>query len=82
MRAHGANCLTDTHALGNFLQVALRRIPIASDLNPNVVVRHRTPPAIAEVYQEPKTAPQGTVLLLASGGYEGRVCLKSWESSS
>ena len=39
--AHRTNRLTDTHALGNFLQVALRRIPIAPDLNPNFVVRHR-----------------------------------------
>lgn len=36
------NGLTDTHALGNFFEVALRGIPIAPDFNPNLVVRHRT----------------------------------------
>src|SRR5216683_2610479 len=40
--AQGANRLTDTHTLGYVFEVALRRIPIAPDLNPNLVVRHRT----------------------------------------
>src|SRR6266852_2411430 len=39
--AHGTNCLTDSHTLGNVLEVALRRIPITPDLNPNFVIRHR-----------------------------------------
>jgi hypothetical protein len=33
--AHGTNRLTDPHTLGNVIEVALRRIPIAPDLNPN-----------------------------------------------
>ena len=37
--AHGADGLADTHALGNFFEVALRRIPIAPDFDPNLVVR-------------------------------------------
>jgi hypothetical protein len=47
-----ANGLTDTHSLGDVIEVALRRIPIAPDLNPNFVICHRTPPATyAGVYQ-------------------------------
>ncbi len=36
--APGTNGLTDTHALGNCLEVALRRIPIAPDFNPNLTL--------------------------------------------
>jgi hypothetical protein len=40
------NGLTDTHTLGNYLEVALRRIPIAPDPYPNFEVRRRTSPTI------------------------------------
>ena len=40
--AHGTNRFTHPHTLDNVIEVALRRIPIAPDLNPNFVVRHRT----------------------------------------
>jgi len=36
----GTEGLTDTHSLSNVIEVALRRIPITPDLNPNFVVRH------------------------------------------
>jgi hypothetical protein len=53
--AHGTNRFSNPHTLGNVIEVALRRIPITPDLNPNFVIRHRTPPATyAEVYQENK----------------------------
>jgi hypothetical protein len=38
----GTNGLTGTGVLGNFFEVALRRIPIAPDLNPNFVVGHNS----------------------------------------
>jgi hypothetical protein len=38
-RAEG---LTDTHSLGNVIEIAFRRIPVTPDLNPNFVVRHGT----------------------------------------
>src|ERR1700730_6565006 len=40
--ALGTNGLTGTDVLDDFFDVAFRRIPIAPDLNPNFVVRHRT----------------------------------------
>src|SRR5713101_9312619 len=42
--AHGADRFTHPHTLGNILEVALRRIPITPDLNPNLVVRHSALP--------------------------------------
>ena len=36
----GTNGLTGTGVLDNFFEVALRRIPITSDLDPNFVVGH------------------------------------------
>jgi hypothetical protein len=36
----GANGLSGTGVLDNFFEVALRRIPIAPDLDPNFVVGH------------------------------------------
>ena len=40
---HGTNRFTHPHTLGNVIEVALRRIPITPNLNPNLVVRHRPP---------------------------------------
>src|SRR5438876_5260661 len=39
----GTNGLTGTGVLDNFFKVALRRIPITPDLDPNLVVGHTTP---------------------------------------
>jgi hypothetical protein len=40
--ALGTNGLIGANALGNFFEVALLRIPVAPDFNPNLVVRYPT----------------------------------------
>jgi hypothetical protein len=41
--ALGTDRFTDTHTLGNVIEVAFRRVPITPDFKSHLVVRHRTP---------------------------------------
>src|ERR1700737_5430978 len=40
--ALGTDRFTDTHTLGNVIEVAFRRVPITPDFKSHLVVRHRT----------------------------------------
>jgi hypothetical protein len=59
---HGANRLTHPHTLGYVFEVALRRISIAPDPNPNFVVRHRTPPGSNGSVSRNKNSPARSCL--------------------